>query len=109
MQLDNSEVAVSYMIVEYQERNGEHSSIEVHGPALVNASTKNRLWYNATLDVDKAEERICKQAGECILLLSKWRSKISGLSTCMLACQSKPELHFKCFLKFLFRKRIGNI
>lgn len=74
--------------------------------ALVNARTKNTLWYNATLSVDKAEERICKQAGECILLLHKWRSKINRLSIClcMLACKSKPELCFKCFLKFLFRK-----
>lgn len=29
MQLDNSEVVVSYTIVEYRERDGEHSSIDV--------------------------------------------------------------------------------
>lgn len=55
------------------------------------------LWYNAVLG--KAEETVCKQAGECILLLSKWRSRISGLS-----CRSRTELHVTCFLKFLFRK-----
>lgn len=55
------------------------------------------LWYNAILG--EAEERVCKQAGECILLLSKWRSRISGLS-----CKSRTEVHVTCFFKFLFRK-----
>lgn len=43
------------------------------------------LWYNATLNVDEAEEMVSKQAGECILLRSKRRSKTSGLSICLYA------------------------
>lgn len=56
-------------------------------------------------NVDEAEERVCKQAGECILLLSKWRSENGGLSICLYAgLQSRPERYFKCFMKFLLRR-----
>lgn len=78
-------------------------------PALVNASTKNTLWYNATFNIVKEEERVCKQAGEYTLLLSKWRNEICGSSKCLDAgLQSRPELHCKWFLKFLLEKRDGK-
>lgn len=42
MQLDNFEVVVSYMIIEYKERDGEHSSIDMFMDLL-------DLWFWHTI------------------------------------------------------------